>query len=88
MDLLLSSLPSPIGTVLLVFDGDVLCALKFQDHEDRLHRHLRRSFGAYSLRPTSDTGSIGTSLGGRHGRSIPIWGRGPAARRWHRQVVV
>ena len=70
MDLLLSSLPSPIGTVLLVFDGDVLCAVKFQDHEDRLHRLLRRYYGAYSLRPTRDTGSIGESLGAYFGGDL------------------
>ncbi len=56
MTLLLSRLASPIGTLLLVTDGEALCALGFLDHEWRLHRDLRRRHGAYALTPTSDAG--------------------------------
>lgn len=63
MNLLLNRFPSPIGTILLVSDGEALCALKFQDREGRVHCMLRRYCGIYSLTPTRDAGAIGRALG-------------------------
>ena len=40
---------SPIGTVLFVSDGDALRALDFEDCEDRMHRLLRRQYGAFAM---------------------------------------
>ena len=41
----LDDLATPIGTALLVTDGDgVLCALDWQEFEDRVHRVLRRHY--------------------------------------------
>lgn len=51
MNLLLDRIASPIGTILLVSDGAALRALEFADHEDRLHRLLRRRYGACTLTP-------------------------------------
>ena len=42
---------SPIGTVLFVSDGDALRALDFEDCEDRMHRLLRRQYGAFAMEP-------------------------------------
>ena len=51
MNLFLDRIPSPIGTILLVSDGQALCALDFEDCEERLHRLLRRYCGTYALAP-------------------------------------
>lgn len=51
MQLLLDRVPSPIGTILLVSDGEALRALYFEDHEPRMHQQLRRLYGAYALTP-------------------------------------
>ena len=40
---------SPIGTVLFVSDGDALRALDFEDCEDRMHRLVRRQYGAIAM---------------------------------------
>jgi methylated-DNA-[protein]-cysteine S-methyltransferase len=42
---------SPIGTMLLVSDGETLRALDFEDCEDRMHRLLRRQYGAFAMAP-------------------------------------
>jgi methylated-DNA-[protein]-cysteine S-methyltransferase len=49
---LLGTLPTPIGTMLLVFDEDAaLRALDWSDHEDRMRRLLRLHYGtAFALR--------------------------------------
>jgi methylated-DNA-[protein]-cysteine S-methyltransferase len=59
LKLYLDRIPSPIGTVLLVSDGEALRALDFEDHESRMHALLRRQHGAYSLIPGDGTGGFG-----------------------------
>ena len=51
MKLLLERVPSPLGTMLLVSDGEALRALDFADHEPRMHRLLRLHYGAYTIVP-------------------------------------
>ncbi len=51
MKLHLTRMKSPIGTILLVSDGEALRALDFEDYADRLHRLLKRQYGAYDLTP-------------------------------------
>jgi methylated-DNA-[protein]-cysteine S-methyltransferase len=63
MDLLLDRLPTPIGTILLVCDGDALRALDFGDSESRLHRWLGRHYGAYRLAPERAPATIRHRLG-------------------------
>jgi methylated-DNA-[protein]-cysteine S-methyltransferase len=41
--------PSPLGTLLLVTEGDTVRALDFHDYQHRLHRLLRLHYGAYQL---------------------------------------
>ena len=55
MKLLLDHIASPIGTVLLVSDGEALHALDFADYEPRVHRLLRLHYGSYTL--TSGSGA-------------------------------
>jgi methylated-DNA-[protein]-cysteine S-methyltransferase len=49
MLLSLDRIPSPVGEILLVFDGDVLRALDFHDYEVRMRRLLALHYGAPAL---------------------------------------
>lgn len=54
---------SPICSLLVVTDDDgALRALEFGDHEERLHRLLRRYYGDYALRDGAAPGSIRQAL--------------------------
>ena len=45
MKLLIDHVPSPLGTLLIVSDGENLCALDYRDFDERLRRLLRRRSG-------------------------------------------
>jgi methylated-DNA-[protein]-cysteine S-methyltransferase len=45
LKLVLEKLPSPIGTILLVCDGETIRALDFEEYEARFHKLLRRHVG-------------------------------------------
>lgn len=45
MTLFTDRIPSPLGTVLLVSDGESLCALDYEGFEARMERLLRARFG-------------------------------------------
>ncbi len=62
MKLYLDRIPSPIGTVLLVSDGEALRGLDFEDYESRMHTLLRRQYGSYSLIPGDGTGGFGQRI--------------------------
>jgi methylated-DNA-[protein]-cysteine S-methyltransferase len=49
MTLSLDRVASPLGEILLVFEGETLRALDFWDYEARMHRLLRLHYGAVSL---------------------------------------
>jgi methylated-DNA-[protein]-cysteine S-methyltransferase len=49
MTLLLDRFASPLGDILLVFEGDTLRALDFWDYEPRMRRLLRLHYGSVSL---------------------------------------
>jgi methylated-DNA-[protein]-cysteine S-methyltransferase len=54
-ELLFDTLDSPIGTVLIVADGERLCALDFADCEQRMMALLKRHYGSsIHLMQTSD----------------------------------
>ena len=54
MKLLLDHVASPIGTILIVSDGEALRALDFSDYEPRMHRFLRLHYGSSELRPAGN----------------------------------
>lgn len=63
--LTLDRAPSPIGTILLVFDREArLRALDFEDFEERMRRLLRLHYGAngFTLEPGSAPASIADPL--------------------------
>lgn len=45
---------SPMGTLVLVVDGEQLCSLEFGDYEERLMLLLRKRYGAVQLTQTTD----------------------------------
>ncbi|MGH3185097.1 MAG: methylated-DNA--[protein]-cysteine S-methyltransferase [Streptosporangiaceae bacterium] len=45
-------MPTPIGEILLISDGEALCALEFEDCGSRMERMLRRQFRTYELVPS------------------------------------
>jgi len=55
MDLFLDRLESPIGTILLITDGEALRALDFIDFEPRMHRFLDLRYGPQPLRKNPET---------------------------------
>jgi methylated-DNA-[protein]-cysteine S-methyltransferase len=64
MDLLIDRVPSPLGTLLLVSDGEALRALDFDDHEPRMACLLERRYGrAVTLTPARDPGGAATLVG-------------------------
>lgn len=62
MKLLVDRVPSPIGTILLVCDGEALCTLDFADNESATHRALRLRFGTYELSPAANPGGISAKI--------------------------
>lgn len=56
MNLSLDRFPSPLGDILLVFEGETLRALDFWDYEPRMQRLLRLHYGPVMLaeRPAPD----------------------------------
>ncbi|HEX4111450.1 MAG TPA: methylated-DNA--[protein]-cysteine S-methyltransferase [Stellaceae bacterium] len=68
MKLSLEKLPSPIGTILLVSDGEAIRALDFEDYEPRMKQILRRHYGEVELvegkAPRAVRDAIGAYFGG------------------------
>jgi methylated-DNA-[protein]-cysteine S-methyltransferase len=58
LKLLLDHVASPLGTILLVSDGEALRALDFSDYEARMHRFLRLHYGSCELRPAGNATSF------------------------------
>ena len=44
-ELLLDTIPSPIGNILIVVDDERMCALDFEDCEERMMKLLKRRYG-------------------------------------------
>ena len=53
-ELQLDTFDSPIGTVLIVADGERLCALDFADCEERMMKLLQRRYSSIRLVQTTD----------------------------------
>ena len=76
MNLFLEHIPSPLGTILLVSDGQALCAVDFEDCEERLHRLLRRYYGTYAAAP-GRAGNTGESIAAYFGGHLTALDRIP-----------
>ena len=62
MTLLIDHLDSPVGDVLIVSDGEKLCALDFADYEDRMKRLLEPRFEGQTWRDADDPQGFSSKL--------------------------
>nr|AIA10511.1 methylated-DNA-[protein]-cysteine S-methyltransferase [uncultured bacterium]AIA10842.1 methylated-DNA-[protein]-cysteine S-methyltransferase [uncultured bacterium] len=62
MELLIDKFDSVLGKILLVSDGERLCALDYADYEDRMMMLLRRHYPVFELRETIDPQGFSTLL--------------------------
>ncbi len=62
MNLHFARLPSPIGIVLLIFEGEAVHALDFEDYEPRMHRLLRLHYGEVDLTPADPPPAIAQAI--------------------------
>lgn len=62
IELCIDRIESAIGEILLVADGERLCALDYADYEDRMLTLLRRHYGAFQLRDTHDPHGLSRQL--------------------------
>jgi methylated-DNA-[protein]-cysteine S-methyltransferase len=53
-ELLVDYIPSPIGKIVIVVDGNKLCTLDFEDCSERMMRLLTRRYGEVRLRQVDD----------------------------------
>lgn len=53
---------SPIGPILIVVDGEQLCALDYEDYEQRMRTLLQRRYSSFSLVPTLNPHGISEQL--------------------------
>jgi len=50
--LYIDRIESALGEIVVVVDGDQLCAVDFAEYEERLQRSLQRRYGAYVCEPS------------------------------------
>lgn len=53
-ELLVDYIPSPIGRIVIVVDGDRLCSLDFEECTERMMRLLKRRYGEVWLKQAAD----------------------------------
>jgi methylated-DNA-[protein]-cysteine S-methyltransferase len=58
MEFLTDRIPSPLGDIIVVSDGENLRALDFDDYEGRMHTLLARHYGAVALKRKANPGGI------------------------------
>lgn len=61
-ELLLDSIESPIGTVLIVVDDDKLCSLDYSDYEPRMMTLLERRYGPVHFTPVTNPGGFSSRI--------------------------
>jgi methylated-DNA-[protein]-cysteine S-methyltransferase len=62
MELLIDKFDSALGKILLVSDGERLCALDYADYEHRMMMLLRRHYAMFQLRKADDPQGFSTLL--------------------------
>ena len=62
IDLFVDTIGSPIGTILLVTDGEKLCALDYTDCESRMLKLLQARYGPVRLQEVPDAGGFSSAL--------------------------
>lgn len=58
----LDRIDSPIGTIVIVVDGERLCSLDYEDYEQRMKTLLQRRYGSFTLVPARNPQGISDRL--------------------------
>jgi methylated-DNA-[protein]-cysteine S-methyltransferase len=58
----LERMHSPIGTLLIVVDGEQLCSLDYEEYEQRTRTLLQRRYGSFTLVPATNLHGISDQL--------------------------
>ncbi len=53
-ELFVDYIPSPIGKIVIVVDGDKLCSLDFEDYTERMMKLLKRRYAEVQLKQVDD----------------------------------
>ncbi|HUY13844.1 MAG TPA: methylated-DNA--[protein]-cysteine S-methyltransferase [Terriglobia bacterium] len=70
MNLLMDRIQSPIGDILIVSDGENLCAVEFDNGEGRLGVYLHKRFGDFTLHQSDDPQGFSDRLRAYFGGNI------------------
>lgn len=62
MELLIDQIASELGTIVVVTDGQALCALDFEDYQARLLKNLQKRYPSFQLQPTTNPGGISDQI--------------------------
>ena len=60
--LLVDYIPSPIGKIVIVVDGDKLCSLDFEDYTERMMKLLKRRYVEVQLEQIDDPHGFSTRI--------------------------
>ena len=60
--LTIARLDSPVGAMLVVCEGEIICALEFVDHSDRMWMLLEKRYGNFSLVEAENPGGACSRL--------------------------
>ncbi|MFP6681733.1 MAG: methylated-DNA--[protein]-cysteine S-methyltransferase [Gammaproteobacteria bacterium] len=58
MELLMDRIPSPIGEIIVISDGENLRALDFHEYEHRMHELLRRHYGEVRFKRSKNPAGV------------------------------
>lgn len=61
-ELLMDSIPSPIGKIIIVVDEGKMCALDFAGYEERLMKLLKRRYAEAELKQVDDPSGFSTCV--------------------------
>jgi methylated-DNA-[protein]-cysteine S-methyltransferase len=61
-ELFVDYIPSPIGTIIIVVDGDRLCSLDFEEYRERMMKLLTRRYAEVRLKQVADPHGFSTRL--------------------------
>ena len=62
MEFLLDTVPSPIGKIFIVSDGEYLRALDFDSEQARLEKLLKKHYGEVTLKPAKNPAGLSDAL--------------------------
>lgn len=61
-ELFVDYIQSPIGTIVIVLDGDRMCSLDFEDYSERMMKLLKRRYAEVQLKQVTDPLGFSTRI--------------------------